>query len=75
MGRIATLPGPCSYPWADRDAVEQLAQALRNHDLRVLIDTRMDGIQGARIWCGYGVLAHNLVKIGGLLEATYSKAA
>jgi IS5 family transposase len=37
--------------------------------------TRMDGIQGARIWCGHGVFAHNLVKIGGLLEAKHSKAA
>jgi hypothetical protein len=26
----------------------------------------MDGIQGARIWCGYGVLAHNLVKLSDL---------
>jgi transposase, IS5 family len=31
--------------------------------------TLMDGIDGARIWCGHGVLAHNLVKIGGLIEA------
>jgi IS5 family transposase len=31
--------------------------------------TRMDGIDGARIWCGQGVFAHNLVKISGLLEA------
>jgi transposase, IS5 family len=37
--------------------------------------TRMDGLQGARIWCGHGVFAHNLVKIGGLLEARHSKAA
>jgi IS5 family transposase len=37
--------------------------------------TRMDGLQGARIWCGHGVLAHNLVKISGLLQATPSKAA
>jgi transposase, IS5 family len=37
--------------------------------------TRMDGIQGARIWCGHGVFAHNLVKIGGLLEAKHNKAA
>jgi transposase, IS5 family len=37
--------------------------------------TRMDGIQGARMWCGHGVFAHNLVKIGGLLEAKHSKAA
>jgi len=36
--------------------------------------TRIDGIQGARIWCGHGVLAHNLVKIGGLVEAN-NKAA
>jgi IS5 family transposase len=25
--------------------------------------TRLDGLTGARIWCGYGVLAHNLTKI------------
>jgi transposase, IS5 family len=28
--------------------------------------TRLDGIQGARTWAGYGVLAHNLVKISAL---------
>jgi IS5 family transposase len=28
--------------------------------------TRLDGRQGAAIWCGHGVLAHNLVKIGAL---------
>ena len=27
----------------------------------------MDGIDGARIWCRQGVLAHNLVKISGLI--------
>jgi IS5 family transposase len=37
--------------------------------------TRMDGIQDARIWCGHGMFAHNLVKIGGLLEAKHNKAA
>jgi IS5 family transposase len=26
--------------------------------------TRLDGTEGARIWTGHGVLAHNLVKIG-----------
>ena len=31
--------------------------------------TRMDGIHGARIWCGHGVFAHNLVKISSLLQA------
>jgi hypothetical protein len=35
----------------------------------------MDGIDGARIWCGHGVLAHNLVKVSSLLEAEHSKAA
>jgi hypothetical protein len=35
----------------------------------------MDDIQGARIWCGHGVFAHNLVKISGLLEAEHSTAA
>ena len=28
--------------------------------------TRLDGTEGARIWTGHGVLAHNLVKIGAL---------
>jgi transposase, IS5 family len=28
--------------------------------------TRLDGVEGARTWTGYGVLAHNLVKIAGL---------
>jgi transposase, IS5 family len=30
--------------------------------------TRLDGIDGARTWCGHSILAHNLVKISGLLE-------
>jgi hypothetical protein len=33
----------------------------------------MDGIHGARIWCGHGVFAHNLVKISELLEAQHHK--
>ena len=37
--------------------------------------TLMDGIQGAKIWCGYGVFAHNLVKVSGLLEAKQRKTA
>jgi transposase, IS5 family len=28
--------------------------------------TRLDGKDGAAIWCGHGVSAHNLVKIGAL---------
>jgi transposase, IS5 family len=28
--------------------------------------TRLDHRQGAAIWCGHGVFAHNLVKIGTL---------
>jgi len=28
--------------------------------------TRIDGTEGARIWAGQAVLAHNLVKIGAL---------
>jgi IS5 family transposase len=35
--------------------------------------TLMDGIDGARIWCGHGVLAHNLVKISALLAATQQR--
>jgi IS5 family transposase len=30
--------------------------------------TRLDGIDGARIWAGHGVLAHNLVKISALAK-------
>lgn len=29
--------------------------------------TRLDGINGARTWCGWGILAHNSVKIGALI--------
>jgi IS5 family transposase len=28
--------------------------------------TRLDGIHGARTWCGHGVLTHNLIKIAAL---------
>ena len=31
--------------------------------------TRIDGTEGARTWVGYGVLAHNLVKISTLTAA------
>ena len=37
--------------------------------------TLLDGLQGAQIWCGYGVLAHNLVKAAGLLAAKHRKTA
>jgi transposase, IS5 family len=30
--------------------------------------TRIDGLEGARTWCGHGVFAHNLVKISRLVE-------
>lgn len=33
-----------------------------------LARTRLDGIEGARTWCGHGVFAHNLVKITKLIE-------
>jgi IS5 family transposase len=29
--------------------------------------TRLDGREGASIWCGHGVFAHNLVKISALV--------
>jgi transposase, IS5 family len=50
---------------------DQLPQA----PLRLGPRARMDGIDGARIYCGHGVFAHNLVKIGGLLEARQRKPA
>jgi IS5 family transposase len=31
--------------------------------------TRIDGIEGARTWCGHGVFNHNLVKIAALIDA------
>jgi IS5 family transposase len=37
--------------------------------------TRVDGIAGARSWCGWGVLAHNATKITALLAATHTPAA
>jgi IS5 family transposase len=37
--------------------------------------TLLDGLQGAQLWCGYGVLAHNLVKAAGLLAAKQRKTA
>jgi IS5 family transposase len=37
--------------------------------------TQMDGIDGARIWCGHGVMAHNLVKISSLIAAKQQRRA
>ena len=37
--------------------------------------TLLDGIDGARIWCGYGVLAHNLDRVAGLIQARQARAA
>ncbi len=37
--------------------------------------TLLDGVQGAQLWCGLGVLAHNLVKAAGLLAAKQRKPA
>jgi IS5 family transposase len=33
-----------------------------------------DGIDGTRTWCGYGVFAHNAVKVSGLIEARQLQA-
>jgi IS5 family transposase len=30
--------------------------------------TRIDGLAGARTWCGHGIFAHNLVKISRLID-------
>ena len=29
----------------------------------------MDGLDGTQIWCGYGIFAHNSIKISGLIAA------
>jgi IS5 family transposase len=36
--------------------------------------TMLDGIDGARIWCGYGVLAHNLDRVAGLMRVRQARA-
>jgi transposase, IS5 family len=30
----------------------------------------MDGLDGAQVWCGYGIFAHNSIKISGLIAAS-----
>jgi len=35
----------------------------------------LDGIDGARIWCGYDLLAHDLDRVAGLVQAKQAKAA
>jgi transposase, IS5 family len=35
----------------------------------------LDGIDGARIWCGHGVLAHNLVRVAALVQAKQTRTA
>ncbi len=49
----------------------------RHHEcqMRLEVRTLMDGIDGARIWFGQGVLAHNLVKISSLLQAKQQRLA
>jgi transposase, IS5 family len=37
--------------------------------------TRLDGIEGARTWCGWGVLAHNATKIAALTDERDAKNA
>jgi IS5 family transposase len=37
--------------------------------------TRFDGLGGAQTWCGFGVLAHNAVKIAFLIEAQPANAS
>jgi IS5 family transposase len=37
--------------------------------------TLMDGLDGAETWCGWGVLAHNSVKVSRLIEAKGAKSA
>lgn len=37
--------------------------------------TMLDGIDGARTWCGWGVLAHNATKIASLIDALETKNA
>jgi hypothetical protein len=34
-----------------------------------------DGIDGAEVWCGFGILAHNAVKIAGLIDERDARCA
>jgi IS5 family transposase len=36
--------------------------------------TRLDGLTGVRIWCGYGVLAHNLTKVTALAAVNLKRS-
>lgn len=36
--------------------------------------SQIDGLQGARIWCGHGVFNHKLVKIAALVDAEQAEA-
>lgn len=35
----------------------------------------LDGIDGARTWCGFGILAHNTVKIAALIDERHRPPA
>jgi len=35
----------------------------------------MDGVGGAEVWCGYGILAHNSVKISGLMDDNHHQTS
>jgi hypothetical protein len=48
---------------AGADSINDMPQT------RIWLDrTRLDGTEGARIWTGHGILAHNLIKIGTLVR-------
>lgn len=48
--------------------VDNAEGAILDHNVQVgnPPDTELTSIDGARTWCGHGVFAHNLVKIGTL---------
>jgi hypothetical protein len=52
-----------------------LSQAASGIQERDPTELGEDHVQGAQVWCAYGVLAHNLAKLGGLHQTKQTKAA
>ena len=56
-----------SRRWSDGEPAAKDGSAAPN--ATSVARTRIDGIDGARTWCGHGIFAHNLVKIGALTSS------
>ena len=69
-GRIAPADRPHLAAWLSQLGDEPAAFAVEGcTGCYGWSRSLMDGIDGTRTWCGWGVLAASSVKIGGLLDA------